>query len=464
MAPINLLPFEILQLISEDLEKDEILSLRLACQDLNAKLQEPHLDAIYRTQRILMVPAFLKSLIEYLKDPSAPNLRARELRVCFRTPYSDRDPREYHRSENPRQAEHGRTISVRATCASAQQFDFLKIIFSTFPRVRTISFEYKPQKELSCFEYSLLYRERDQLHPLIRPTPGRKPSLRARQYVTDRMALNKLYDQDLILLDVVESIAAARSNINTISFSNTLGERGIRMSSFDLHPKRLLQLRFGFKNLRRLDLYLSFDREGSACRGFGLFLDNIGSQLEELSLFNTGDMFWLKERRVLILPTSVGLPKLKRLEISCMTLHVGNLKSFLSHCQNGLETLTIIGCWFRRYNLERASAFLLLRYAAESLRSLREFELQIMYGYDAWGPDYHTHSPPAMVLRVNGDWSSEDTCRTRFTRTSDGFVATLDDIASKIRENSGLDDNEQSDIFWDSIKTLDFTRDESSNS
>ncbi|KAK6522339.1 hypothetical protein TWF281_002905 [Arthrobotrys megalospora] len=372
-------------------------------------------------------------------------------------PYVVRAPHKYEsnvRLKALRSVAYNHTASVWSMCESKQQLELLKTILLTFPNIRTISFENTLQEGLSCFELSLLY-------PSLGFMPGKKGMASFRKAALDWMAVHNRYEPDWIWQDVLKSVTTAGlTNIKTLGFNNHLEEPGIRISSFSLPSEQLLKFKSGFPNLRRLDLYLNFDQSyNDPCTGFCQWLESIGSQLEELFLSNTGDMFRLRENRVLMLPTSTGLPRLKRLEMVYMTLTVDNFTNFLNHSRDALDTLLLPRCWLYGSSTSRPNTFMLLKYVAEALHSLRHFGSQIPYGDLSYDISYD-YDPPSMFLEVNGDWASADTCEARLTRT-DGAVAVLNDIASKLQENLELDDKDRADLFWKSILAQDFVTEES---
>ncbi|RVD90340.1 uncharacterized protein DFL_001312 [Arthrobotrys flagrans] len=441
MASITLIPTELLHLIAKNLRSRDLHSLRRTCHNLNAKLRELHLDAIYHTQRIFLVPVFLQNLIKFSKRRSARhNGRTRELKICLQMPYLSPVPLEY---------------------SSKQHFDLFKTIFSIFWNVRTVSFENSPRRDPS-------YQELNFLYPTLGIKRGVLPSAVIRNLQMGWMYLSAEGRgvDNWIWSDTLESMALAGfTNITTIGFRNNYGVQGINISQFDrMSSDSLSLLKSGFPSLRRLELYVNFNNcNDNPCAGFRIWLENIGQKLEELSLSNTGNVYWAREHHMLFLPTSVGLPKLQRLEIDLMTLDVSNLQSSLRHSR-GLRILKISGCWFRGTSTSRLSTFQLLKFACEELRNLRKFELQLLHDYVGSGNVlHHSSKPSSMLLEVDGYWASED-CTARLTRLSDDGVAILDDINAEIRRRPDLLDEERAHIFWESVSKRDFSIESSDES
>ncbi|KAK6342156.1 hypothetical protein TWF730_001635 [Orbilia blumenaviensis] len=457
MTSISSIPPELLLLVAEDLENHDLLSLRRACRDLNAKLRDLHLNAVYHTQRIYLVPGFLENLIAFSTEPSAQNTRAHELRICFQMPYLGSVPDEHVYKSHPGVANLptaglNHVTAVERMCDSGQQFEFFNVLFSIFQNVRTISFESAPKRRPSYFDLSLLY-------PLLGIKAGERPSAAVRGI---QMGWRYLYVEgrgvdNWIWADTIESVAAAGlHSITMLGFENNYRVQGINITQFNgISNDILLQLRAGFSSLRRLELYINFNNcRDNPCIGFCQWLENIGHQLEELSLSNTGDAFWMKIHQMLFLPTSIGLPRLKKFEVELMTLDANNLKAFLNLCK-GISVLSITGCWFHGSSTGRLSTYRVLKYISEGLPKLRKFDFQILYGYLGWSTTFDG-DPPAMLLEVDGDWASEKTCSARLTRTRDNAVADVDDIKAQLHARPDLGDNDQADIFWESILMRDF--------
>ncbi|KAK6496122.1 hypothetical protein TWF481_002145 [Arthrobotrys musiformis] len=467
MVLITEIPTELIHLVAKELRNQDLRSLRRTCQNLNAKLRELHLDSIYRTQRIFMVPVYLENFIKFSKSRSAQTTRARarELNICFQMPYLSPVPLEYRSdpgvaSLSVAGLQHVR--DVEKMCGSRQHIELLKTIFSIFKNVRTLSFENSPKKGPSYLELSFLY-------PSLGLKRGVKPSSIVQSLHMGWMYLSAQGRgvENWIWSDTLESMASTGlGGITAIGFRNNYGMQGINISQFDkVSADTLLVLKSGLPNLRRLELYVNFNNcNDNPCTGFGQWLESIGHQLEDLSLSNTGNVFWARPHQTLYLPTAVGLPKLRRLRVELMTLDVINLQDSLRNSL-GLEVLRISGCWFHGISTGQLSAFQLLKFACENLRNLRKFELQLLHDYLGFGSVAGGNpEPSSMLLEVDGYWGSDGACTARVTRSSDSGVAILDDISSEIRRRPELSDDERAEAFWKSVLGSDYLLESSDES
>ncbi|KAF3217629.1 hypothetical protein TWF679_001832 [Orbilia oligospora] len=465
MAPITSMPTELLYIIAKKLRSRDICSLRQTCHSLNAKLREFHYDTLYHTQRIFMVPVFIENFIKLTEDRDAEHTnRTRELIICLQIPYIPFVPSEYTPnagiSSIPSTGlQHAQ--DVNSMCSSRQQFEYLKTLFSIFQNVRTVTFENTPKKAATDREMGLLYPKL-RMEDFLPLESVRKPNM-----VWIFLADEARDADNWVWSDTLEAIASAeQSNITTVGFGNRYGEKGIHISQFDrMPPSHMVLLKPGFTKLRRLELYVNFDDcNDDPCRGFGRWLENIGHQVEELYLSGTGNVYWVKEHRKLFLPTSIGLPKLTKLDMDLLTLDVDNLQSFLLHSP-GLKILRISGCWFQGTPTRSVSTFKLLKFAYEKLRNLREFGLQLLCMYDD-NMDvgifiYKKFELQSFFLKVYGYWNLEETCTARLTRSKDDRVVVIDDIAAEIRRHPDMVDDERARVFWDSVLERDFQPEDS---
>ncbi|KAK6330678.1 hypothetical protein TWF718_002875 [Orbilia javanica] len=442
MASITSMPMEILDLIAKNLRTRDLGSLRRTCHNLNARLRELHLDAIYHTQRIFMAPLFLKGLINVTKKRNPrDNDRVRVLELSC--------PESQHVEDINRML---RLSLGNKTDTFRQNVDYLKPIFSIFRNIRTVDFLNRLKKEPSPFEFRVLLLSLETEHQQGVQTSS----------ITHGYKLGcKLLDEAVrirIWWDALESIASAGVGcITTFGFRNQYPGTAISVSLFDeISVDVMSLLKPGFPHLRQLELYICFDgRDDNPCTGFCQFLEKIGHQLEELFLSGVRNI-WGKRRQILFLPTALGLPKLKTLEVQLATFEISNLVGFLQHSRT-LSVLKLSGCWFRGTPTAQLSTFKLLKFACDELRDLRRFELQLLYYTNvAWSVSHGTSLPTTLNFEIDGYWSSEETCTGRVTRLSDYGVAMLDDIYVEIKRRPDLSDEERASIFWNSIFNRDF--------
>ncbi|KAK6345992.1 hypothetical protein TWF730_010327 [Orbilia blumenaviensis] len=397
MAPITSLPLEIFYCLVETTGLN-VLNLRLTCKTLNTKLYEIHLDALYHSQNIIMTPQFCNTLLEVSREPYAPHLRARHLTFDFQVPHittvqglRDSQIDELDQKDQDAYVEmeciaYDHTAGARAVFDGRHKLP-LQAVLSLFPRVESIGFRYMTAKRPSPFEFSLLY-------PSLGYEPGNCPSRALRGYAKDWMytqSVKEIFACWWLVLNALKSTIPTR--IQEMAMEEPLGRPAPHAAQFVIFPHQYTSNLEAFinrswfedppfPNLRRLELYVDLydhtELRGSKFTGggFGRWLEKIGGRLEYLSLDISSCFLPRGEvRKLLVLPTGVGMPNLKTLDISSMILDIPNLKAFLTRSKKTLETLILANCWCS--NQDEEVIFQLVGFACTVLTSLEVFILDI---------------------------------------------------------------------------------------
>ncbi|KAK6517580.1 hypothetical protein TWF281_004230 [Arthrobotrys megalospora] len=440
MASLVTLPLEIFYHLLEIKNFNvNLLNLRLTCRALNLKLRNFHLDRVYRKQNIFLTPIFLRNLLEISKDPFAPHLRARRLVIrskvlnitevkglgrCYITPSGTQDffalPHLGLKDEeafiNMECLAYDHTTSLREVYDGRHTVPIalLASVLSAFPRLETIYVRDEFSKDLSSFEFNIFY-------PSLGFGPGNCPSDVLRSYATRWLCLpDRLAVSGLSALQTIRPSSLVRAQG---SIMNHWARDGLTGPPFSVSNLRQLDITFQHED------YISIFREG-----FGQWLEAIGSRLEYLRLGRYSA--YPRPANPLVLPTSIGIPRLRSLEIQCRDIDVDNVVDFLYRSRATLESLRLQDCISV---INKEIAFRFLKRIRTTLTKLRSLVLFTEYPETKWG----------IFIAVDG-WAPT-ALFVGYLRDPTSPVQmhlTLKDLAGQ------LDANSEAQGFWDALATF----------
>ncbi|KAK6542939.1 hypothetical protein TWF694_006877 [Orbilia ellipsospora] len=424
---LSALPMELLEAISEGLDEDDLLVLRMTCSALNTKLHELHLNSIYNTRRLFLVPTSVENLLKVSK--STMNTRVRQIVISSGTPFEfpfidpdDMDEKNYalalkiwEEMRNDEVALMMETDSRRLT-----EFDetgsLLYLAFSNLPNLRKISFE-RSAGSHGDMNSRFMRVKRSEIN-LFFPGAGLSPGHHMVRGLNGEgiftLGWEQYGDSKFVCTILHSAMLAGLPHLEAIS--DRPGSRGIPLRWFDVSPKKLAAYRESFPNLRTLELVINFDKETNAGGGimpyqtdrwnklFCQWLEVVGSKLEllKLNLFEQSGPADIP----FLLSAETGLPNLKSIVMEKAVIDLEDITKFLACCKNNLESLRFADCLFRDPNDDW---FQLLQYLKQETPKLQSFAFTLFFEYDAYKriKDVPFVLPSSFV--VQGPWESETT-------------------------------------------------------
>ncbi|KAF3903582.1 hypothetical protein AA313_de0203190 [Arthrobotrys entomopaga] len=425
---LTLIPMELLEEISKDLDEDDLLALRMTCSTLDAKLHELHLDSIYRTRRVFLVPTSVNNLLEISK--STMNTRVREIVISSGTPFEfpyinpeDLDEKSYELAlnvwEEMRKEEVEQMVNIESRRLS--EFDeagpLLCLAFSNLPNIRHIWFEREVgSKSETEFHYAKLKRSEINLFfPGAGLSPGSEMIRSGEGKTLFKPAWDRYGDDPKFVCTVLH--AAMLAGLRHLeSIIDRPGTKGIPLKWFNLPPKRLAAYHESFPNIRVLELVINYDKEPSAGGGimpwvterlnqaFCQWLGAFASKLERLELeifeqIGPANMPFLVSE-------GIGMPNLKSFVLRKAVINFDDIIKFLDSCKQNMEVLKFADCLFDNPNEDW---FRLLQYLKRETTKLRNFAMTSFDKADVykWIKDVPFVIPSSIT--VEGLWCSEAT-------------------------------------------------------
>ncbi|KAK6498455.1 hypothetical protein TWF481_011047 [Arthrobotrys musiformis] len=455
MALLHSLPQELIHQVAQDLDdQDDLLSLRLTCKDLNYKFHELHLDSIFRCRRIFIVPRSLHNLLKILQHPSGVGSRLRHLKFADLNPYGDIEvdifpflmldhddgnvldtpiglctgywgldlwdfgqPRTStkpnpsrevsHKSQRQRLLKAKRPLCKEAEVAIATDKD-LELLFEIFITLEEMGLLKNIEIEIEKNSTLRARWEMNLLYPSLGLTPGSRTqnfiSLTQRAGVQYRSPQINVSQRVMLALleSPVKSIGKISSRYTAAgdAFSHDWFQGMYHISS------RAEASRKTFPNVRSLDICV---HAAGSTNNVGLslpkherlvcqWLESLGGTLEELKFKYPRPI--VRFPRMTIIPVTTGLPRLKTLHFSHITINLTELLVLLGTCRDTLREFKIIEC--KAVELKRG-AFELLRYLRRHTKRLRIFEC------DFKDDEIRREGYYPITISVNGLWNLDTT-------------------------------------------------------
>ncbi|KAK6530610.1 hypothetical protein TWF281_007450 [Arthrobotrys megalospora] len=423
MAPVRSLPSEISDAISEELDEDDLLALRMTCRTLNAKAREIHLNFIYRCRRVFLIPTSLENLVKISKHSSGVNLRVRHVQISILSPCS-RGSRNWPINwpiEMFEQTENRHTAEIKSTLGGIQ--------VPSSPCVLKTSKSSDKDGDLVRSDVNLF-------HPSLGLAPGKyllRNLVNAGAFISG--SLKGAYEQ---AWDIAISAVTA-SGISTIETNETTGTpdgRGIvPFEWFSFSPQDLLPFRSAFHNLRNLEISLNVPQakyEYWNSQPLYRWFDAVGTSLVELKL--SSDYF-----AGISLPMAVGLPKLRRLTLEQGYLNLDSLTEFSDRCRDTLEELNFLKC-----NMEnpKKSWFMLMKHFMQGPGRLQQLRF---ISYKPLDDDMELDLEYILPdLEIRGSLASRESECT-VTCSLDEENVAIKFIAKELEAHEGEDE------FWESL-------------
>ncbi|KAK6542426.1 hypothetical protein TWF694_006381 [Orbilia ellipsospora] len=388
-AKLNDLPPEIFIRIGTFLDEDDLLAIRLTCKECNTKAHEAHLTAVFQCRRVYFAPASFGNLSKIGGHPSKANLRVRDIIISCSMPYQtcrDAIVGDTPASKNEKVGGGPRGVlsvvsdtsrrlipDVEQMQATGDEVVRLAQAFAKLPNIRSIRIERDDSLPLSRSELNLYF-------PDLKLTPGNRIPKELGEIRGEYIQ----YDAAVSFWDIPVSAAIrAGSKLETLIDSHDPEcPEGIPLDWFACSQTRLEAFRDKWSCLR----VLKFDVDASCALKNRSEADSDSEtesypnktrkpEKEQLNSRNPAFCTWLEslmgleelelssncladaedDYEAYILPTTTGLPNLKKLSLRIMKLDFRNLCNFLRFCKSTLCTLSISECslenpvssWFR---------------------------------------------------------------------------------------------------------------------
>ncbi|KAF3920509.1 hypothetical protein ABW20_dc0108151 [Dactylellina cionopaga] len=486
---ITRLSVELFIQISNDLDEDDLLALRMACQALNTLVKEPHLSAIYETRTVYLVPTSIDNLIKISR--SEMNVKVRAIKICTSSPYinpersirkqleiKENDPRTRDTSAGPILRMYEQSKADWPAVEHMSKFKSagygFTLAFLNLPNLRSIKFDWRERSQITRSTFNLFY-----------PSVGLGPGKRLRNQLISAISVHMVpsqYDHTEFWSSVVlPVINSGPSRLESLSdtFSGRWSARGVKVDWFNMSEHQLMIMKSNFSNLHTLHLTIaeSYNDQyarsyaggahysGHGARGtrrqgalwrkpFSNWVTTLGANLRELLV----DYMAANSTEILGEKCAMPLlPKLKVLNLLNYRLAPASWKDFLSVSKD-LKEVKLSRCVTDE---PKQGWFEMLKALKEETISLQK--LSIDMGYNSVSPGSPTminyHLPD---LYVDGNWAAEDTVCKVTVQTNQIHAGTLhdnnyiygpDEFNSILTKNIAreLDENDHVDMFWDSL-------------
>ncbi|KAK6496123.1 hypothetical protein TWF481_002146 [Arthrobotrys musiformis] len=388
MSPIYALPLEILYAIADmGLDEDDLLSLRLVSKILNFRVHDVHLNVVFQTRYVYLVPDSLKNLLNVAKHISQANLRVRRLVISSLETYA------FNTLDDP-------ASEFLEMATNTEEFQILRQMYHTSLSFTEDTSRMRRKREHVSYLIFALYRfpflkeiifQNGEKHVqiprsvvnLFHPSLGFKPGRRIPE--SEHRVIARFFGSEApletlertnIWREVIDAISVAGlRRVQKIGRTNLLGSGVSFASTFSLSPQQMEKYQRSFSNLRKLHLQISVDcyrpeyneRNGHFCN----WLDMLGTQLRELTIVKS---VGYGPKQAILFPNAIGLPKLQRLHLFDIKLEYGNFREFLRHSEKTLKNVYMEGCKFEDH-CEESCKF--LKYANLYLPALQDFQIDV---------------------------------------------------------------------------------------
>ncbi|KAK6342316.1 hypothetical protein TWF718_007719 [Orbilia javanica] len=367
--PIFSLSPDLIVQLSKELDEDDLLALRMTCKELNFKVKELHLDALYSTRTVYFIPVSLENLLKVAKHPSGINKRVRSLRICPTSPYINPEREVRRKLEEQAKNEKPGSYGIMPASLVLKMYEqsksewpgvqhmhkwdlvpnMLTLAFMNFPNIQSIEFEWRRNHRVTRSEFALLY-----------PTVGLGPGQRLISELVNAMTV---YSIPLEYKHVAywnytmnAAVTAGISTLEKISDSGLFSD-GIPLAWFTTPPLQLQRMQTTLSNLRVLHVsYTEHDRRTRTLplpppggppppvptgrRNFCKWIESMAGTIEKLRL---EDLSSSANRYADGCPLP-ALPRLKNVELAGMSLKVEALKAFIEPCKDKLRDIFLSQC------------------------------------------------------------------------------------------------------------------------
>ncbi|KAK6542421.1 hypothetical protein TWF694_006376 [Orbilia ellipsospora] len=466
MASITTLPLELINALSIYLNQDDLLSLRITCKNLDAKVKDSHLDAIFHYRRVFLVPASLENLIRISRHPTM-NQRVRHIQLTTFCPYRlfDDYSMEDLRTLNPPNDFDGDFLdsigilnrSSRDHLQDLEYFEeggediaLLTLAFSNLPNIQKIEIGGIANAKRPSSEYQAHALTRSEFNILF-PSMGMKPGSQLPKGLS-RVHASQMSELDSARLRLWRIAMFAAISAPLTKLQNIKGPgHGIMPFWFISPPSRLIPYRTSFPKLRILDItVVGLTGMNSYCNTSLLkWLEAVWTNLENLKISNLLDYSGSINIHHSIsydttLPTFDTPTKLKRLALHELCLNREALQATLTDCRNTLEFLRLENCKLNRGDPDiKTTWFKFLKFLRRECVAIRELVLVVNYTTC----DEGGHMIPSRLESKGKLGSEESSCEVT---TAKNYYNPFPYTCTK---NLGreLDSYVEPDGFWDSL-------------
>ncbi|KAK6532088.1 hypothetical protein TWF694_003250 [Orbilia ellipsospora] len=430
--PLNTLPVEILASVCEELDEDGHLALRLVSKELNEKIEDLHLHALYRSRNVFSSAAGFENLTKIATHPSNVNQLVKRLVFYVGRPFPSK------RNKNTRERKSKMEADVRA------QFEEREKMLTDGTHIAILSNAFKHLPKLDSIELAVgTIRSRsdfNMIFPSFRIKPGQILSESELRDIADNWVWRK-DDYGDEMQESADSLweiltrAAPSESIKHIDMNLPRG-RGIQASNLTLESQAL------YNNLESFCLKFAPPKSGSRysrnpdnpariTQRLQLlnWLHGIGQNLQTLSI-SFGDWSGFEswgphDKTLVVLPEFPKLDKLRSLTLRSVDVEFDSFKAALGTYKN-LEELRLYRVAMfpeAKYRLKNDPLdpvprywFEVLKYLRAEFRNLRVFHLAPHSGSDLSSfSDLREGTVP--TVSIVGKWDSPQTdCVTIITR------------------------------------------------
>ncbi|KAK6539411.1 hypothetical protein TWF694_009636 [Orbilia ellipsospora] len=470
MAKITSLPPELLAHVASYIDDaDDLLSLRLTNCDLNVAARTCHLKALYESVNICIAFRSLENLVEISKHPSGVNRLVRNIKLFSHAPYI-RSPPSLKR-DGRRGDEEGFSLAHAVYKASEKkiwqlqrpgkkeepvldedmEIGLLTTAFRNFPNLRTLDLDTDNPYPLSRTQFNLFFPSLRMEHGKRIPASFRKAQIACKGIFTYASHYNFMAPMTAAVMSDCSKISTIRQIYD--------GILGMQMDWFLWPENQVTKSAPVFTNLKILELTVTPDllkgqlNSIEINKGFYSWIETVGLKLEQLKVIfqyygsykdRSHDMY----STALDIPTTLSLPRLKRLHLDWMVFKVEKMIGFLQNVASTLEELELGFCltanpkndWWR-----------LLKALNTGFDKMQKFDVFITQEDVSVQPFFL----PDILVR--GNWASRKaTCWVRtptFPSWIEGgssnhsrpAVETLKNISEELTKNT------EEDSFWESM-------------